>query len=118
MTLHTTYKESVEEFEKEFTFLYEPSEDPMRTFHDTDDYLIIKHNFEITLHTHTLKMLDVQIAWMEGKKKDTLEEAKKGITAAQATAGYNIALKDSITHLQEQRALIELGIRCNVEMRE
>ena len=47
MILHTTYKESVEEFEKEFTFLYEPSEDPMRTFHDTDDYLIIKTIQEI-----------------------------------------------------------------------
>ena len=114
MTLHTTYKESVELFDKKFKKLYdEQQKKNVENLKATTgkNWQTYPQNEAIKthLHTHTLKMLDVQIAWMEGEKKDTLEEAKKGITAAQATAGYNIALKDSITHLQEQRALIEFG---------
>jgi hypothetical protein len=36
---------------------------------------------------------------VEGMKKDTLEEARNGIVAAQATAGYNKAISDILALL-------------------
>ena len=84
-------KAKEEEFEKDFEFLY-GEDDPTHTFHDHDDYLIIRDNIKHFLSKSLLEYNE--------KIKEMCKDKKKHITYFQEeNRNYNQALDDIITNL-------------------
>ncbi len=71
MPLTQHIEEIEKKFEKDFEFLY-GSEDPTRTFHDHDDYLIIKENFKNILRQSILSTL--QAVRKQLPEEETLDD--------------------------------------------
>ena len=82
-------KAKEEEFEKDFEFLY-GEDDPTHTFHDHDDYLIIRDNIKHFLSKSLLEYNE--------KIKEIIEEAPP-MTRTECEEGNPIDKDDIITTL-------------------
>jgi len=83
-------KESLEEFDKKFGSLYSVKCEP--------DGRPITNDLKHFLTTHTIKLLQAEIERLEGKKLGGHRDEEQRIFAG----GYDQALQDQISHLQEQ----------------
>lgn len=98
-------QEKKEEWTKEFEDQY-GLEDPCHTFHDHDDFLIIKENF-MNWHTSSLTaIISSEIERKKGMVKDTVTGREDGFCRCGVSyyecdcVGYNIAIAEDLSYLE------------------
>ena len=93
MNIQEFIKAKEEEFEKDFEFLY-GEDDPTHTFHDHDDYLIIRDNIKHFLSKSLLE-------YNEKIKEMTIETAEQWFTINPKYRTKKRLLDDIITKLTQ-----------------